>query len=205
MTAPSGAAGNRRSSAEADHAGGAAADRGAVTVEAAIGIGAVMAVFLLVLAAFGVLLGQLRCTDAAVEAARLAARGDHDGARAAVARSAPTGSELVLAAERGLVIAEVTAPSGPGLLPQQWRSSRAAAAPEPEAPAATAPEPPGQEPPGQASAAPQPDAPIPVEPGSGEPDRPPAPGAEFPPAGGPPASPGFAEPARAAPNPGPAA
>ncbi|MCA1193219.1 TadE family type IV pilus minor pilin [Saccharopolyspora sp. 6V] len=200
MTAPSGAAGNRRSSAEADHAGGAAADRGAVTVEAAIGIGAVMAVFLLVLAAFGVLLGQLRCTDAAVEAARLAARGDHDGARAAVARSAPTGSELVLAAERGLVIAEVTAPSGPGLLPQQWRSSRAAAAPEPEAPAATAPEPPGQ-----ASAAPQPDAPIPVEPGSDEPDRPPAPGAELPPAGGPPATRGLAEPARAAPSPGPAA
>ena len=44
-------------------------DRGAVTVEAAIGIGSVLAVFLLGLAAIGVLLGQLRCTGAAVDAA----------------------------------------------------------------------------------------------------------------------------------------
>ncbi|MEU6128644.1 TadE family type IV pilus minor pilin [Saccharopolyspora sp. NPDC047091] len=104
-----------------------------MTVEAAIGIGSVLAVFLLVLAAIGVLLGQLRCTAAAVDAARLAARGDHDGARAAVARSAPPGAELVLTTEPGFVAAEVTAPSGAGLLPQRWRSSRAVAALEPEA------------------------------------------------------------------------
>ncbi|MFR9728943.1 TadE family type IV pilus minor pilin [Saccharopolyspora sp. MS10] len=143
---------------------GAGRDRGAVTVEAALGIGAVVAVFLLVLSAMGVLLSQLRCTDAAVEAARLAARGDHDGARTAVNGLAPAGAELVLTVEDGLAIAEVTAPPGAGLLPEHWRSSRAAAALEPEAPE---PEPPAPEVPVSGAPAPEDDDPGSDDPGSG--------------------------------------
>ncbi|WP_243791164.1 TadE family type IV pilus minor pilin [Saccharopolyspora gloriosae] len=106
-------------------------DGGAVTVEAALGIGSVVAVFLLALSALSVLLSQLRCTDAAVEAARLAARGDRAGARVAVDRLAPAGATLTISTGDGLATAEVLAAPGTGLLPEHWRRSRASAALEP--------------------------------------------------------------------------
>ncbi|GAB2652180.1 hypothetical protein GCM10027271_07610 [Saccharopolyspora gloriosae] len=102
-----------------------------MTVEAALGIGAVVAVFLLAVSAMSALLGQLRCIDASVEAARLAARGDRDGARAAVARLAPAGTTLTISTGPELATAEVTAPPGTGLLPEGWRRSRASAVVEP--------------------------------------------------------------------------
>ena len=69
-------------------------DRGAVTVEAAIGITSIVIVLAAALSAIASLIVTLRVTDAAGEAARLAARGDLAGAQAAVARLAPAGARL---------------------------------------------------------------------------------------------------------------
>ena len=52
---------------------------------------------------------QLRCVDAAREAARLAARGDERTAVAAARRIAPRGAAVGLHRERGFVVATVTA------------------------------------------------------------------------------------------------
>ncbi|MDI2032810.1 TadE family type IV pilus minor pilin [Saccharopolyspora sp. TS4A08] len=64
-------------------------DRGSVTVEAALGICSLVAVFGLLLLGCAAVLGQLRCQDAAVEAARLLARGDAPRAERAVRALAP--------------------------------------------------------------------------------------------------------------------
>lgn len=108
-------------------------DRGAVTVEAALGVGAVVAVFVLVLTAMNMVLGQVRCTDAAVEAARLASRGDREQADAAVRRLAPPGASLAISVRDDQVTTEVSAPPVVGFLPAQWWTSRAAAVLEPGA------------------------------------------------------------------------
>lgn len=67
-------------------------DRGSVTVEAALGICSLVAVFGLLLLGAAAVLGQLRCQDAAVEAARLLARGDVPRAEQAVRTIAPVGA-----------------------------------------------------------------------------------------------------------------
>ncbi|RRO17226.1 hypothetical protein EIL87_10480 [Saccharopolyspora rhizosphaerae] len=67
-------------------------DRGSVTVEAALGVCSLVAVFGLLLAGAAAVLGQLRCQDAAVEAARLLARGDAPRAERAVRMIAPVGA-----------------------------------------------------------------------------------------------------------------
>ena len=67
-------------------------DRGSVTVEAALGICSLVAVFGLLLLGGMAVLGQLRCQDAAVEAARLLARGDPPRAEQAVRAIAPIGA-----------------------------------------------------------------------------------------------------------------
>jgi hypothetical protein len=54
---------------------------------------------------------QVRCVDAAREAARLAARGDDDEALQAHERIAPYGAGLDLRKDGGLVVATVTAHS----------------------------------------------------------------------------------------------
>jgi len=54
-----------------------------VTVEAAIAIGSLVAVLAVVLAAVGAVVAQVRCVDAAGEAARRASRDDAAGAQAA--------------------------------------------------------------------------------------------------------------------------
>src|SRR5829696_4329599 len=53
---------------------------------------------------------SLRCTDAARELARLAARGEADRGRAVAARLAPTGARIVLQIRGDEAVAEVTAP-----------------------------------------------------------------------------------------------
>ncbi|MBE9374168.1 hypothetical protein IQ251_06875 [Saccharopolyspora sp. HNM0983] len=73
---------------------GLPADAGVVTAEAALGICAVVGVFAVVLSGVNAMTVQLRCTDAAVEAARLSARGDV--ARAGAAVSAIAGDRAVL-------------------------------------------------------------------------------------------------------------
>lgn len=92
-------------------------ERGAVTVEAAIALCALVVVFGLVLAGVSAVLGQVRCTDAAREAARLLARGDRARAERAVTEIAPGGARLVARTEGDGLTVEVTAEPVGGLLP----------------------------------------------------------------------------------------
>ncbi|MFC5286767.1 TadE family type IV pilus minor pilin [Actinokineospora guangxiensis] len=69
-------------------------DRGAVTVEAAIAVVAMVVALGLVLAGAAAAIDHIRCVDAAREAARLAARGDPDRAHRAAAELAPAGATV---------------------------------------------------------------------------------------------------------------
>lgn len=110
------------------------AQRGSVTVEAAVGLAAIVVVLALCLAAISALLTQLRAVDAAREAVRLAARGDTAAATDAVRLLAPAGSVLRVHAD-DLVTAEVAAPPLGGLLPNVVvRASAVAAAERPDGP-----------------------------------------------------------------------
>ncbi|MCI2421961.1 hypothetical protein MOQ72_31460 [Saccharopolyspora sp. K220] len=115
----------------ASRGAGTTGDTGAVTVEAALGICALVAVFALILTGMGALIGQLHCTDAAVEAARLVARGDRPRAEEAVGRIAPGGASLSVLVEGDQVSTEVSAPLPGGLLPGRWLHARAVAVLEP--------------------------------------------------------------------------
>ncbi|KAA5829654.1 TadE family type IV pilus minor pilin [Saccharopolyspora hirsuta] len=110
--------------------GAGAPDRGAVTVEAALGICSVVAVFALALVGANALIGHLRCTDAAVEAARLVARGDRSRADEAVHRVAPAGAALAVQVDGDVVRTEVSMPL-PAQLPGRWLHARAVAVLEP--------------------------------------------------------------------------
>ncbi len=93
---------------------------------------AVLALVLLTcLAGIACLVAQLRCADAAREAARLAGRGDSTGASSAVAALAPPGASLSLESSADLVTATVSAPPVGGLLPGLTVRASAAAAREP--------------------------------------------------------------------------
>lgn len=109
---------------------GPCADRGGVTVEAAIGLSAVMVVLVLCLGAVAALTAQLRCQDAAQQAARLAGRGDEEGARAAVAALAPDGATVSLTVAGDLVTATVQAPNLVAALPVGTLRASAVAARE---------------------------------------------------------------------------
>jgi hypothetical protein len=108
-------------------------DRGAVTVEAALGICSVVAVFVMVLTGICWMVQYLRCTDAAVEAARLVARGDGQRAGAAVARIAPAGATLNVMVRGDEISVEVRAPPLGDLAPRLTMSSQAFAVLEPGA------------------------------------------------------------------------
>lgn len=69
-------------------------ERGAVTVEAAIGLTALFVALGMLLYGLSAAADQVRCVDAAREAARLIARGDDDQAREAAARIAPTDADI---------------------------------------------------------------------------------------------------------------
>lgn len=109
---------------------GGSADRGSVTIEAAIGLAVLVVVVAACLAGISCLLAQLRCADAAREAARLAARDDAAGAAQAVTALAPAGAALSLSGG-DLVTATVTAAPMGGLLPGVVISASASAAREP--------------------------------------------------------------------------
>jgi hypothetical protein len=72
---------------------------------------------------------QVRCVDAAREAARLAARGDDGSAAVAAQRVAPEGAAVELRRDGELVVATVTARSP--LLPGVTIAAEAVAAAEP--------------------------------------------------------------------------
>lgn len=106
-------------------------DRGSVTVEAALVLAVLVVVVASCLAGIGCVIAQLRCTDAAREAARLAGRGDRAGAAAAVASIAPAGSVLSLTVQVDRVSAAVSVRAVSGLLPGVVIRATATAAREP--------------------------------------------------------------------------
>lgn len=92
-------------------------DRGSVTVEAALVLAVLVVVVAACLAGIGCVIAQLRCADAAREAARLAGRGDSSRAAGAMASIAPTGAILTLQTQGDLITATVTVGALSGLLP----------------------------------------------------------------------------------------
>jgi hypothetical protein len=85
-------------------------DRGSVTVEAALALCGLALVVAMAIGAVATVAASLRCTDAARELARLAARGEADRGRAVAARLAPMGARIVLQIRGDEAVAEVTAP-----------------------------------------------------------------------------------------------
>lgn len=96
-------------------------------MEAAFAVAALAAVLVICLGGLAAVSMQIRCVDAAREAARLAARGD-DGARAA-RTVAPEGAAVQLRRDGDLVVATVTV--RPALLPGITVAAKAVAAIEP--------------------------------------------------------------------------
>jgi Flp pilus assembly protein TadG len=92
-------------------------ERGSATVEAALAVCAVVVVLAMALAGAAAVLGQLRCTDAAREAARLVARGEHGQAEDAARTVAPAGATVIIRVDGDEVIVEVSARPAGGVLP----------------------------------------------------------------------------------------
>jgi Flp pilus assembly protein TadG len=106
-------------------------ERGAVTVEAALALCSLVLVLALVLAAVSAVAAQLRCVDAAREAARLTARGEHDRAKQLARRIAPPGAVVTVTVRGDEVTARVSANPVAGLLPGLDVAAEAAALMEP--------------------------------------------------------------------------
>ena len=104
-------------------------DTGASTVEAAFALAALVSVLVLCLAGISAVSAQVRCIDAAREAARLAARGDAQAVTVVVRRIAPAGASVRLHSEGDLVVARVTV--RPVLLPGLAIAAEAVSAAEP--------------------------------------------------------------------------
>jgi len=102
-----------------------------VTVEAAVALAGLVVVVAACLGGIGCMIGQVRCADAAREAARLAGRGDEAGAAGAVDALAPDGAKLALGGSGDLVTATVTAGAVGGLIPGVTLRATASAAREP--------------------------------------------------------------------------
>lgn len=98
-------------------------------MEAALGIAALVVVLVLCLAGVTALSMQVRCIDAAREAARLAARGDQRSAVAAARRLAPAGARVDLRRDGDFLVATVVARSK--LLPTIDIAANAVSAAEP--------------------------------------------------------------------------
>lgn len=100
-------------------------------MEAAFAIAAVVVVLVLCAAGLSAVSMQIRCVDAAREAARVAARGDGEAAGRAAVAVAPAGAVLRLRRDGGFVVATVSARSP--LLPGLTIAAEAVAAMEPGA------------------------------------------------------------------------
>ncbi|MEU3272720.1 TadE family type IV pilus minor pilin [Saccharomonospora sp. NPDC006951] len=111
--------------------GPARGERGSVTVEGAIALCALVAVFGVVVAGIGIAADVLRCTDAAGQAARLVAKGQSELAKEAVRRTGPDGAEVDIKQEGRLVVVTVSAEAVGGLVPGGGFSARAYAELEP--------------------------------------------------------------------------
>jgi Flp pilus assembly protein TadG len=92
-------------------------ERGSATVEAAIAVCAVVVVLAMALAGSAAVLAQLRCIDAAREAARLVARGEPERAEQAARAVAPTGARIAIRVQGDEAVVEVSAEPAGGVLP----------------------------------------------------------------------------------------
>lgn len=92
-------------------------DRGGVTVEAAFAVASLLAVAMLCAVGIIAVIAQVRCIDAAREAARLAARGDEQAAVGVARQIGPGGAQVDLRRDGDRVVARVSAamPMLPGL------------------------------------------------------------------------------------------
>ncbi|MEV0061239.1 TadE family type IV pilus minor pilin [Nocardia sp. NPDC050718] len=100
-----------------------------MTVEAAIALAALVSVVVLCVGALLAASTQVRCVDAAREAARLTARGDATNAVAAARTVAPPGATVEIRHEGDRVVAVVGA--GTALLPGLRLRAEAVAVTEP--------------------------------------------------------------------------
>ena len=116
------------------------ADRGAVTVEAALALCSLALVTAAAVGSVAAVAASVRCIDAARELARLAARGEPERGHSVAAELAPGGARLELVVRGDDVVAEVTA-APLALLPLRV-GGRAVAALEPGAAPAGPPAPP---------------------------------------------------------------
>ncbi|MBB3050161.1 hypothetical protein FHS23_001156 [Prauserella isguenensis] len=106
-------------------------DRGSVTVEGAITVCSLVVALGLVLGVVTAALTQMRCADAAGEAARLLGRGDDARAREAVRRLAPDGATSTSQADGTGITVTVRSPLLDGVLPGIELSAEAYAVREP--------------------------------------------------------------------------
>ncbi|HEX9335518.1 MAG TPA: TadE family protein [Pseudonocardiaceae bacterium] len=113
-------------------------DGGMVTVEAAVALCAFVTVLAMVLAGVSMVLDQIRCTDAAREAARLVARGEQHRAADAVRQIAPPGATLSVTTNGDAITVFVQDPAANGLLPGVHIHAEAYAIAEPTDPDPTA-------------------------------------------------------------------
>lgn len=107
-------------------------ERGAVTVEAALALCSLLAVLALVLAGVSAVAAQLRCVDAAREAARLTARGQRERAEDLARRIAPQGAVVTIRVHGDEILARVSAKPVARLLPGVDVSAEAVSVAEPE-------------------------------------------------------------------------
>ena len=92
------------------HRGASEADRGSVTVEAALGIASLAVVLAVAASGAAAALTQIRVVDAAREAARVAAMSGA-GEGVAAGRAAAPGAEVSVDSDGGSVTAQVSVPA----------------------------------------------------------------------------------------------
>ncbi|MGH4022818.1 MAG: TadE family type IV pilus minor pilin [Pseudonocardiaceae bacterium] len=112
---------------------GRGGDRGSVSVEAALALCSLVVVLALALAGVAAVAAQLRCIDAAREAARLTARGEQQQGEELARRLAPGGASVVVNVDGEEVAVTVSADTVAGLLPGVDVRAEAVAALEPGA------------------------------------------------------------------------
>lgn len=92
-------------------------DRGAVTVEAATAMATFAVVLSLSICGLMAAADQVRCVDAAREAARLTARGEPEEAQQAAARIAPANAQITITTKGEHIEVDIHATPAKGLLP----------------------------------------------------------------------------------------
>ena len=114
------------------------ADGGMVTIEAAVALCAFVTLLAMVLAGVSMVLDQIRCVDAAREAARLVARGEPDRAADAVRRIGPPRATMSITTNGDAITVVVADPAGGSMLPGVHVHGEAYAVREPDDPDPTA-------------------------------------------------------------------